>query len=73
VRAPCAAPGSRGHLILIAIPLLSGDLYYQNMLIMTFLLAIGASGWNIMADTPATSPGNSAFIGLAPTRPASWR
>ncbi len=35
------------------------------MLIMTFLLAIGASGWNIMGGYAGyISLGNSAFIGL---------
>jgi len=38
---------------LISYPLVSDDIYYQNMLIMTFMLAIGASGWNIMAGTRA--------------------
>ncbi|HWG28648.1 branched-chain amino acid ABC transporter ATP-binding protein/permease [Actinospica sp.] len=52
-------------LALIAVPLLSANLYYQNMLIMTFLLAIGASGWNIMGGYAGyISLGNSAFIGL---------
>ena len=54
-----------GLLALIAVPLLSSNLYYQNMLIMTFLLAIGASGWNIMGGYAGyISLGNSAFIGL---------
>jgi branched-chain amino acid transport system permease protein len=52
-------------LVLIAVPMLSANLYYQNMLIMTFLLAIGASGWNIMGGYAGyISLGNSAFIGL---------
>jgi ABC-type branched-subunit amino acid transport system ATPase component/ABC-type branched-subunit amino acid transport system permease subunit len=47
------------------LPLVSGNLYYQNLLIMTFLLAIGASGWNIMGGYAGyISLGNSAFIGL---------
>ena len=50
---------------LISYPLVSDDIYYQNMLIMTFLLAIGASGWNIMGGYAGyLSLGNSAFIGL---------
>jgi ABC-type branched-subunit amino acid transport system ATPase component/ABC-type branched-subunit amino acid transport system permease subunit len=50
---------------LIGFPLVSGDLYYQNLLIMTFMLAIGASGWNIMGGYAGyLSLGNSAFIGL---------
>jgi branched-chain amino acid transport system permease protein len=50
---------------LICYPLVSNDLYYQNMLIVTFMLAIGASGWNIMGGYAGyISLGNSAFIGL---------
>ncbi|SEP37828.1 ABC transporter permease subunit [Amycolatopsis saalfeldensis] len=50
---------------LLCFPLVSGDIYYQNLLIMTFLLAIGASGWNIMGGYAGyLSLGNSAFIGL---------
>ncbi|MCU1681421.1 MAG: amino acid/amide transporter rane protein 2, family / amino acid/amide transporter [Amycolatopsis sp.] len=50
---------------LLGFPLVSGDIYYQNLLIMTFLLAIGASGWNIMGGYAGyLSLGNSAFIGL---------
>jgi branched-chain amino acid transport system permease protein len=51
--------------LLIAFPLVSDNLYYQNLLILTFLLAIGASGWNIMGGYAGyISLGNSAFIGL---------
>ena len=46
-------------------PLVSNDLYYQTLLILTFLLAIGATGWNIMGGYAGyISLGNSAFIGL---------
>lgn len=48
-----------------AIPVLSANIYLQNVLIMTFLLAILASGWNIMAGyTGYISLGHSAFIGV---------
>ena len=51
--------------ILAAFPLVSGNLYLQNLLIMTFVLAIGASGWNIMGGYAGyISLGNSLFIGL---------
>jgi ABC-type branched-subunit amino acid transport system ATPase component/ABC-type branched-subunit amino acid transport system permease subunit len=51
--------------VLTAFPLVSGNLYYQNLLINTFLLAIGASGWNIMGGYAGyISLGNSLFIGL---------
>jgi ABC-type branched-subunit amino acid transport system ATPase component/ABC-type branched-subunit amino acid transport system permease subunit len=50
---------------LVLFPLLSDSLYYENVLILTFLLAIGASGWNIMGGYAGyISIGNSAFIGL---------
>jgi branched-chain amino acid transport system permease protein len=52
-------------LFLAAFPLVSDDLYFQNLLILTFLLAIGASGWNMMGGYAGyISLGNSAFIGL---------
>jgi branched-chain amino acid transport system permease protein len=51
--------------VLAVLPLVSGNLYVQNLLIMTFLLAIGTSGWNIMGGYAGyISLGNSAFIGL---------
>jgi branched-chain amino acid transport system ATP-binding protein/branched-chain amino acid transport system permease protein len=51
--------------VLAVLPLVSGNLYYQSMLILTFLLAIGATGWNIMGGYAGyISLGNSAFIGL---------
>jgi len=50
---------------LAVFPLVSNDLYYQAMLILTFLLAIGATGWNIMGGYAGyISLGNSAFVGL---------
>jgi ABC-type branched-subunit amino acid transport system ATPase component/ABC-type branched-subunit amino acid transport system permease subunit len=52
-------------LVLAAVPLLTNNLFIQNMLILTFLLAIGASGWNIMGGFAGyISLGNSVFIGL---------
>jgi branched-chain amino acid transport system permease protein len=54
-----------GALVLAAVPVLMNDIYYQNMLIMVFLLAIMASGWNIMGGyTGYVSLGQSAFLGL---------
>jgi branched-chain amino acid transport system permease protein len=50
---------------LAVFPLISSSAYYQNMLILTFLLAIAASGWNIMGGYAGyISLGSSAFIGL---------
>ena len=52
-------------LVLGAFPLVSDNLYLQNMLILTFLLAIGASGWNIMGGYAGyISLGSSVFIGI---------
>ena len=52
-------------IILAAFPLISGNLYVQDLLIMTFLLGIGATGWNIMGGYAGyISLGNSLFIGL---------
>jgi ABC-type branched-subunit amino acid transport system ATPase component/ABC-type branched-subunit amino acid transport system permease subunit len=54
-----------GLTLLAVFPLVSDSLYYQNLLILTFMLAIGASGWNIMGGYAGyISLGNSAFIGL---------
>ena len=54
-----------GVVLLALVPILTNDLYIQNMLILTFLLAVGASGWNVMGGYAGyISLGNSAFIGL---------
>lgn len=55
-----------GLLVVVAVvPPFIADSYYQNMLIMVFLLAIMASGWNIMGGyTGYISLGQSAFLGL---------
>src|SRR6202012_2655678 len=51
--------------VLALFPLLDGSAYYQNMLVLTFLLAIGATGWNIMGGYAGyISLGSSAFVGL---------
>jgi ABC-type branched-subunit amino acid transport system ATPase component/ABC-type branched-subunit amino acid transport system permease subunit len=51
---------------LVAFPLLfPDDIYRQNVLFQTFLLAVGAIGWNIVSGfTGYTSLGQSAFLGL---------
>lgn len=50
---------------LLAYPLISDDLYYQNMIILSLVLAIGAVGLNvIMGFGGYISLGQSAFIGL---------
>jgi ABC-type branched-subunit amino acid transport system ATPase component/ABC-type branched-subunit amino acid transport system permease subunit len=51
--------------LLIAYPVLSDDLFYQNMIILSLILAIGAVGLNIiMGYAGYISLGQSAFIGL---------
>jgi branched-chain amino acid transport system ATP-binding protein/branched-chain amino acid transport system permease protein len=53
-------------LIAIAVyPLISDNLYYQNMIILTLLLAVMGSGWNIISGyTGYISLGQSAFLGI---------
>ena len=51
--------------VLVAIPPLTANIYIQNVAIMTFLLAILASGWNIIGGYAGyVSLGHSAFIGV---------
>jgi ABC-type branched-subunit amino acid transport system ATPase component/ABC-type branched-subunit amino acid transport system permease subunit len=50
---------------LLAYPLVSDDLYYQNMIILSALLAVMASGWNIISGFAGyVSLGHSAFLGI---------
>jgi len=65
-------PGWIGRIIaalataaVLAYPLVSDDTYYQNMIIISLVFAIGASGLNIITGfTGYVSLGQSAFIGL---------
>src|SRR5919206_5386631 len=51
--------------LLIAFPLMNGDGYYQNMIILSLMFAIGASGLNIITGYAGyVSLGQGAFIGL---------
>ena len=51
--------------LLIAFPLLSVDAYYQNMIIISLVFAVGASGLNIITGYAGyVSLGQVAFIGL---------
>ncbi|UJA20450.1 branched-chain amino acid ABC transporter ATP-binding protein/permease [Thermoleophilia bacterium SCSIO 60948] len=51
--------------LLLVFPLLSDDLFYQNMIILSLVFAIGAVGLNvIMGFGGYISLGQSAFIGL---------
>jgi ABC-type branched-subunit amino acid transport system ATPase component/ABC-type branched-subunit amino acid transport system permease subunit len=54
-----------GGVLLLVYPLISDDLFYQNMIILSLVFAIGAVGLNvIMGWTGYISLGQSAFIGL---------
>ncbi len=54
-----------GVTLLALVPVVSGNIYLQNLLIMTFLLAVLASGWNIIGGYAGyISLGHSAFIGV---------
>lgn len=51
--------------LLLAFPLLTDDAYYQNMVILSLVFAIGASGLNIITGFAGyVSLGQGAFIGL---------
>ena len=54
-----------GLLFLAVYPLLSDNRYYQNMIILSLVLAIMASGWNIISGyTGYVSLGQSVFLGI---------
>ena len=51
--------------LLVIYPLVSDDLYYQNMIILSLVFAVGASGLNIISGFAGyVSLGQGAFIGL---------
>jgi branched-chain amino acid transport system permease protein len=54
-----------GALFLLAYPVLSDDLFYQNMIILSLVFAIGAVGLNVISGWGGyISLGQSAFIGV---------
>jgi ABC-type branched-subunit amino acid transport system ATPase component/ABC-type branched-subunit amino acid transport system permease subunit len=54
-----------GAIVLAAYPVLSDDLFWQNMLILSMLFAIGAVGLNIISGWGGyISLGQSAFVGV---------
>jgi len=54
-----------GILFVAAIPFLTPSSYIHNVLILTFLLAVLGSGWNVISGlTGYVSLGHSAFIGV---------
>ena len=59
------ARGARRRRALLLYPLLSDDLYYQNMIILSLVFAIGAVGLNIITGYGGyMSLGQGAFMGL---------
>jgi ABC-type branched-subunit amino acid transport system ATPase component/ABC-type branched-subunit amino acid transport system permease subunit len=51
--------------LLIAFPFISDDAYYQNMIILSLVFAVGASGLNIITGFAGyVSLGQGAFVGL---------
>jgi branched-chain amino acid transport system permease protein len=51
--------------LLLAFPFLSDDAYYQNMIILSLVFAVGASGLNIITGFAGyVSLGQGAFVGL---------
>jgi ABC-type branched-subunit amino acid transport system ATPase component/ABC-type branched-subunit amino acid transport system permease subunit len=51
--------------LLVVYPMVSDDIYYQNMIILSLVFAVGASGLNIISGFAGyVSLGQGAFIGL---------
>ncbi|MEV6424289.1 branched-chain amino acid ABC transporter ATP-binding protein/permease [Streptomyces sp. NPDC051662] len=62
---PRAAAIGLAAVFLAVLPLVSDNAYVQNMAIMAFLLAVMASGWNIISGYAGyVSLGQSAFLGI---------
>jgi ABC-type branched-subunit amino acid transport system ATPase component/ABC-type branched-subunit amino acid transport system permease subunit len=65
LRSPWTAVIALAILLLALFPVLSDDLYYQNMFILSMVFAIGAVGLNIITGYAGyISLGQGAFIGL---------
>src|SRR5919106_3883743 len=65
LRSPWTAVVAVAVVLLAAFPVLSDDLYYQNMFILSMVFAIGAVGLNIITGYAGyVSLGQGAFIGL---------
>jgi ABC-type branched-subunit amino acid transport system ATPase component/ABC-type branched-subunit amino acid transport system permease subunit len=65
VRSPWTAVIAVAVLFIAAFPVLSDDLYYQNMFILSMVFAIGAVGLNIITGYAGyVSLGQGAFVGL---------
>jgi ABC-type branched-subunit amino acid transport system ATPase component/ABC-type branched-subunit amino acid transport system permease subunit len=65
VRRPGRWLAGLAALVLVAYPVVSDDLYYQNMVILSLVFAIGAVGLNVIAGYGGyMSLGQGAFVGL---------
>jgi ABC-type branched-subunit amino acid transport system ATPase component/ABC-type branched-subunit amino acid transport system permease subunit len=65
LRSPWTALIALAVLFIAAFPILSDDLYYQNMFILSMVFAIGAVGLNIITGYAGyVSLGQGAFVGL---------
>ena len=65
LRSPWTALPAACVLALVLFPLVSDDLYYQNMIILSLVFAIGAVGLNIITGFAGyISLGQGAFLGL---------
>jgi ABC-type branched-subunit amino acid transport system ATPase component/ABC-type branched-subunit amino acid transport system permease subunit len=65
LRSPWTAVIAVAVLLLALFPVLSDDLYYQNMFILSMVFAIGAVGLNVITGYAGyVSLGQGAFIGL---------
>jgi branched-chain amino acid transport system ATP-binding protein/branched-chain amino acid transport system permease protein len=64
-RHPATLLITAGFALIVVYPLVSDDLYYQNMIILSLLLAVMGSGWNVISGfTGYVSLGQSAFLGI---------
>jgi ABC-type branched-subunit amino acid transport system ATPase component/ABC-type branched-subunit amino acid transport system permease subunit len=64
-RSPWTALVVAFWVLLLAFPLLSDDAFYQNMIILSLIFAIGASGLNLISGYGGyVSLGQSAFLGI---------
>ena len=65
LRSPWTAVAALAVLAVALFPVLSDDLYYQNMIILSMVFAVGAVGLNVITGyTGYISLGQGAFVGL---------
>jgi len=65
LRSPWTAVAAAAVVLVALFPVLSDDLYYQNMIILSMVFAVGAVGLNIITGYAGyVSLGQGAFVGL---------